>query len=194
MRDPPWPGEATRPTTAASSRPRALVATNFLLFQAAWFAVILSAADGRAWIGSAAVAAVVGWHLAFSSRPAREALLVAAAVAVGAVLDSVVLASGSIVYTGHATAWAPHWILALWALFATTLNVSLAWLHGRPWLAAGLGAVAAPLSYAAGVRLGAGRFVDMPLALTLLGAGWAAAMPLLVRLAQRWNGWSAARG
>lgn len=181
-------------TPPATPRPRWLVPANFVLFQAAWFAVILSAAADRAWLGSAAVALVVGWHLVFALQPAREARLVAAAVAIGAVLDSLVLATGAIVYRGPAGALAPHWILALWALFATTLNVSMAWLHGRPWLAALLGAIAAPLSYAAGVRLGAGRFVDMPLALGLLGAGWAAVMPLLVRLAVRWNGWSASRG
>ena len=52
---------------------------------------------------------------------------------------------------------APHWIVAMWVLFASTLNVSLRWLRGRWALATLLGAVAGPLAYYGGAGLGACR-------------------------------------
>jgi len=168
---------------------------NFLLFQAGWFACLLCAARGWPVAASGSVALVVALHLWRSARPGQEARLVACAMLVGLVVDSLVVSQGVIRYhVGQPiAALPPHWIVALWALFATTLNVSLRWLHGRPWLAALLGAVAAPLSYAAGVRLGAAEFIDMPRALLWLGLVWAAAMPLLVWLATRFDAAQAPR-
>jgi hypothetical protein len=77
---------------------------------------------------------------------------------------------------------------ALWALLGTTLNVSMGWLKRRALLAALMGAVAGPLSYVAGVRLGAAHFVDADRALLLLAIGWALAMPALMALAERLDG------
>ena len=49
----------------------------------------------------------------------------------------------------------PVWMWALWLVFATTLKESMAWLQGKNGLAGVLGAIAGPLCYEAGVRLGA---------------------------------------
>jgi hypothetical protein len=43
----------------------------------------------------------------------------------------------------------------MWIAFATTLNVSMRWLRGRPELALLFGAVGGPLAFYAGERLGA---------------------------------------
>jgi len=83
---------------------------------------------------------------------------------------------------------APGWILALWALFATTLNASLRWLKGRPVLAVSLGAVVGPLSYVAGVKLGAVALVEPASGYAALVVEWAVAMPVLMALADRFNG------
>jgi len=85
-------------------------------------------------------------------------------------------------------AMAPPWILGLWALFATTLNVSLNWLKGRWLVAALLGGIAGPLSYWAGARLGAVVLVEPVPALVALSIGWAILMPLLMALARRYDG------
>ncbi|HSG66297.1 MAG TPA: DUF2878 domain-containing protein, partial [Gammaproteobacteria bacterium] len=79
---------------------------------------------------------------------------------------------------------APHWILAMWALFATTLTGCLRWLGRSLWLAAILGALGAPASYVAGARLGGVELIDPLRALTALGTGWAIALPVLVRMAR----------
>ena len=83
---------------------------------------------------------------------------------------------------------APYWIVTMWMLFATTLNSSMRWLKGRRLLAAVLGAVAGPLSYLAGQRLGGMEFVEPRAALAFLAVGWAAVMPLVVTLAERLAG------
>ncbi len=74
---------------------------------------------------------------------------------------------------------APAWIVSLWVLIAATFDSSLSWMNRKPWLAAAFGAVGSPLSFAAGVRLGAAGFVaPAPVALAALAVLWAAALPL----------------
>jgi Protein of unknown function (DUF2878) len=182
--------------TAAAALPAGAVPTrrhqllNFVLLQAGWFAIVLGAANGHAAWGAAAAAAIVGWHLAIVARPAIEAQLVGAVLLLGLVFDSLALQTGWVSYvTGEGVgSLAPYWMLALWALFATALNVPLRWLKGRWWLAAVLGAVSGPLSYVAGVKLGAAAFADATAAIVMLAIGWAAVMPALVALAMRFDG------
>jgi hypothetical protein len=161
--------------------------SNFLLFQAAWFTTVLGAANGMPWMGPVAVLAVVGVHLRQIRRPGMELRLILGAVLLGLVADSLILATGWIAYPNGR--WipglAPYWIVALWALFATTLNVSMRWMHGRHVLAAVFGAVGGPLSYLAGAKLGAMSFLSPAPAFIALALLWSMAMPLLVRLAVR---------
>jgi hypothetical protein len=165
------------------------LALNIILFQVVWFACILGAAHGYAWLGIAATAAVVAFHAARAAHPAAELKLIGLAVAMGVVLDSVPPALGLVEYPGNAIApFAPAWILALWANFAMTLNVSLSWLKRRLLLAAVLGAIAGPLSYYGGVKLGALLFSRPEWALAAIALEWAVAMPLLALLARRYDG------
>ena len=83
---------------------------------------------------------------------------------------------------------APHWIIAMRTLFATTLNVSLRWLSHRPLPGMILGAIAGPAAYFAGYKLGGVQFPDMQTALLALAAGWAVLMPLLMSLPNRFDG------
>jgi hypothetical protein len=76
----------------------------------------------------------------------------------------------------------------MWMLFGTTLNLSMGWLKGRPWLAAAFGAFGGPASYIAGQKLGGIVFVDYYAAVIALATGWAIFMPLLLIVAERYNG------
>jgi hypothetical protein len=169
---------------------RATVLLNIAISQAGWFGVILAASHGKPVLaGAVAIAGVVA-HLALSHRRRTELLVVLAAMAIGGVWDSVLAANGVIRYpNGQWSAFlAPYWIVGLWALFATTLNVSMRWLHGR-WLAAVLfGGIGGPLSFWAGARLGAAHFPNPVLALSVLALGWAVLMPLLVRITMALDG------
>jgi len=106
---------------------RVAIVQNFVLFQIGWFACVLGAAHGLAWAGTLTALAIVAWHIARAVAPRRELLLVASAAALGIVFESLLVQSGwirfeaGVVIEGAAT----YWMVALWALFATTLNVSL---------------------------------------------------------------------
>ena len=180
---------AATPTPVGEPR-RSWVVANVLVMQVGWFACVLGAAQGYPSFGALLALPIVGWHLGRAARALPELKLIACAVGLGALLDAAMLASGALVYPNGQ--WAPlltpFWMAALWAEFATSLNVSLRWLKGRPLLAAILGAVAGPLSLMAGMRLGAAHFNDPTLALGLFAVGWAIAMPLLLRLSRRFDG------
>jgi len=178
--------------TAASLARRAAAGTrtspvlvNALAFQAGWWAVVLSAARDVAAIGLLVVTLVLAWHLA-RVRPGRaEAALIAGAALIGLVFDSLLLATGWVAFAGGALfgVLAPLWMVALWANFAATLNVSLRVLRAWPWLAALLGGLGGPLAYWGGAGLGAMSLVEPLPALLVLAAGWAVLTPLLFRLA-----------
>jgi hypothetical protein len=162
------------------------LAVNVLGFQLGWFACVLGAARGLALAGTLVAAAVVAAHFALSRRPGVEAQLALAAMVLGLVWDGLCVQLGWIAYAapGPWPALAPAWIIAMWALFATTLNVSLRTLQTRPGLAAALGALAGPLAYWGAQRLGACQLVA-PVAATLaLAIGWALFTPLLLALAR----------
>ena len=172
---------------------RALV-VNVVLYQAGWFACVLGAAHGLPWLGALAAAAIVAVHLAQATRPAPELGLVALAAALGAVFESALAASGWIRFEAGVLleGAAPYWMVALWAVFATTLNVSLRALRGHPAWTAVLGAVGAPLAYLAGARLGAMELIASGAALVAIGVGWGLLAPLLMRAAQRLDGFAPA--
>lgn len=169
-------------------RPKRLLIAlaQFCVFQAAWFACVLGAAHGQAMWGVAAVAGVVLVNVVLSDRRAEVLMLTALAVLIGLAWDTWMLRAGWVRYAapGPLPQWAPVWILALWALFATLLRGPLSWLHGRPRVAAALGAVGGPMSYLAAVRLGAGQFSDTPLAMAVLAVGWAVMTPMLTEAAR----------
>jgi Protein of unknown function (DUF2878) len=168
--------------------------SNVVAFQAGWFACVLGAAHGMPWAGTGAAIAIIGWHLSFATHPRAELLLVIAAAGIGAVWDSALVALGWIHYPqGTMVAGtAPHWIIALWMLFATTLNVSLAWLKRSMPMAALFGLIGGPLAYWGGAKLDALVLVEPVLALTALALGWALLTPLLLRIAHRFNGFAPA--
>ena len=175
----------------ATLRPtRAIQIANFIVFQAAWFGAVLGAAHQLPLWGTASVVAAIAWHLAVSARPAQEARLVALACLIGFIVESVTVMQGHIAYPSGQPdpRFAPYWIVALWGLLAIALNVTMRWLKGRWWLAAVLGAIAGPMSFAGGVRLGGAQFVDATIALATMACTWAVLMPALMWLSSRFDG------
>lgn len=158
---------------------------NILAFQAAWWALVLSAARDQAGVGLLVVGLVLAWHLTrVRPGPAEIALIVSAAL-IGLAFDSLLQATGWVAFAGGALfgVLAPLWMVALWANFAATLNVSLRGLRARPWLAVLLGGLGGPLAYWGGAGLGAMTLVEPLPALLALAVGWALVTPLLFRLA-----------
>lgn len=178
------------PAAPRTEPTRGWVIANVVLMQAGWFACVLGAAHGMPWLGTGVTLLVIGFHLWRAPRAADEARLLLAVLAFGAVFDAALLATGTVTLVNGQ--WAPwftaHWMLALWALFASSLNVSLRWLKRRWIVGALLGAVAGPMSFAGGSRLGAATLNDPALALGLLAVGWAVAIPVLMGLSDRFDG------
>ncbi len=170
------------------ARTLGLVVT-FAAFELAWFACVLGAAHGRPLAGVGVAMIVIALGLARGAKPRVDAALVAVALVIGLIWDSSMSRLGWIAYAepGPLPGIAPVWILALWALFAMVLREPLRWLHKRLPLAALLGALGGPLSYAAAERLGACRLVEPIAAGVALAFGWAVITPLLLVLARRWD-------
>ena len=135
---------------------------NFVLFQIGWFACVLGAANGWTWLGP--VVAVPILIVAFATVPDRGALilLTLAVAGAGVFCDGCLAFAGVLGFDADPLALGPLplWMAALWAMFATTLDVSLRWLQRRLVLAAVLGAIAGPLAYAGAERLGGVRLAE----------------------------------
>lgn len=166
--------------------------SNFILFQIGWFACVLGGANDRPWLGAGIALAIVAWHVGRARRPRDEAILVAIAAGIGAAADTALVAVGWVEYaSGTVVAGtAPVWLVVMWMLFATTLNVSLRWLRRYPLAAIVLGALGGPLAYWAGARLGAMEFAVPVAATAALAFLWGLLTPLLVRLARRYDGYA----
>jgi len=170
------------------------VAANVLLSQLGWFACVLGAAQGLPWIGVLAATLVIAWHLLRAAKPRRELWLIVSAAVLGALFETILVQTG-LVRFGNGMLLegaAPYWMVALWAIFATTLNVSLRSLRPRLWLAAALGAMGGPAAYYSGARLGALEFMSAGTALTVIAAGWAIFVPMLFGAARHLDGYTRA--
>lgn len=166
-----------------------MLVTNFILFQLAWFACVMGAAQAIPWLGVGVTFIILGWHFYCAKQAKPEMALMLAALFSGAIFDQSLLAMQLVEYQAHG--WSnelvPVWILALWLAFASTLNVSLGWMHDRYVVAVLFGAVGGPLAYLAAQKLGAVT-VHSSTAYMALAIGWGVITPLLVMTAKRFNG------
>jgi len=159
---------------------------NFIGFQVGWFVCILGAANGRPHLGVLAATVLVGLHLAWQRFRVAEVLLILIAGMFGYLADSTLVVAGIVSFPETAVLGRPStlWMVALWMMFAATLHVSLGWLRGRYLTGAIIGALAGPLSYYAGARLGAIDLADpLGMALAVVAAEWILAMPFLLWVA-----------
>lgn len=166
---------------------------NFLLFQAGWLSCVIGGASrDYYWSGVIVVALFIAVHLVRASNYRREAMLILLTTVLGTLWDSGLMLAGLFSFSNGLvfSALIPFWMIAMWALFATTLNVSMKWLKSRYLLAAVFGAIGGPLAYYAGHRLGAVEFENTLAALLAIGLGWTLIMPLLMALSLRFNGYS----
>lgn len=177
------------------SRAMQLNILNFVMFQAGWFACVLGAANGMGWLGIVVVSLLVIIHLAMARRRLAELVLLVTVGLMGFLWESIVASQGLLVFTPALSPnnLAPYWMAALWVIFATTLNLSLAWLKYRKFFAAILAAIAGPLAYLAGTRLGALEIPELMTGMLVLAAGWALLFPLSLLLAERLNGFAVIR-
>ncbi len=163
---------------------------NLGLFKLGWVACVFGAAAGRPEIGAAVIALAVAVHLFRTDNRQGETRLLIAAALIGLIWETVLVSGGVLDYGDGSfqPGLAPYWIVGMWVLFATTMNVGMRWLRRSTAVAAVAGAVGGPLSFVAGEKAGAVAFGDPVISLAVIAAGWALLLPLLVSLAQAFEG------
>ncbi len=159
---------------------------NYGLYQLGWFACVLGAASGHAGIGLLIGAATELAHLAMARRRGDEITLAVSALIIGAMVDSVQIALGTLRFpaTSSTLPVPPLWLALLWMQFASTLRFSMRWL--TPTRAILFGAIGGPLAFLGASRLGVVQLDERiwPSVLSL-GVLWSLAIPALTLIAAR---------
>ncbi len=163
---------------------------NLALFKAGWFAVVFFAAAQLPVAATVAAVAVVALHLWKSPQRQAEFTLVAISALVGFTWESLLVAADVLEYdTGSLLpGTAPLWIVAMWMLFATTLNVGMRWLRRSRVIAVLAGLVGGPLAFLAGQGAGAVTLNEPVYSVMIIGLGWGLLLPVLVTVACRYDG------
>lgn len=166
------------------------VVINLAVFKAAWVATVIGAAAGMPLVAVMAAAVAASIHLKRSDDRQAELRLLVLAAAIGFVWESALVSAGMLVYASGqlVPGFAPYWIVAMWVLFATTLNVGMRWLRRNIVTAAIAGAIGGPLAFVAGASAGAVTLVHPVTSLLVIGIGWSLLLPLMVRFAMRVEG------
>jgi hypothetical protein len=164
---------------------------NFGLFQLGWFIAIWGAAHQKLLPSMIAIALILMIYI-IQARYKKEAfILLLLIMLLGPIFDQCLLSFGLIEYKSQFSEYiVPIWIVALWGLFATTLNISLSWLKHYKLLAVLFGLIGGPLAYIAAEKLNAIQLMNS-YALLVLALGWALLTPLSFVIAKRWNGFRA---
>jgi hypothetical protein len=162
---------------------------NFIGFQVGWFACVLGAANDKELLGMIIALGAIIYHVVTQGDLRKELKLILVALAIGLLWETWVLNLDILRYPSHPESlfWAPSWLVMMWALFATTINLSMGWLKGRWALSVLMGAVFGPLAFIGGEKLGAVVFLDSTLSIITLSVGWGLLMPLLLWTAERIN-------
>lgn len=155
---------------------------NFVFFQLGWFACILGAANKQVLWAVVGTLVYIAFHVWHADDPKLVLKLLLKVLVFGVVADTLIMYLG---YLDFQDDWptpylSPLWMWVLWMLVGSTINGSLSWLRGKPVLGFTLGAIAGPMSYEAGIRMGAGAWGagGQLGGLLLLGIIWGVAIPL----------------
>ncbi len=155
---------------------------DYIVFQVGWTACVAFGNSGALLALLVCVPLQALWP---GRRTNREWALVIGFSVAGLAMDLGWQALELLEFTGQLAVGIPLWLVVLWLLFTGTLFHSLAFLQHRLVLAAVLGAVAGPLSYLAGMRLGAATTDrETWLVLSAMAPAWAVLLPALAYLAR----------
>lgn len=162
-----------------------MILFNALTAYAVWFVLVVGAARGSTLFPAIIALGTLAIHIATAPEWRSEAVRILALSFLGTVFDTLLIHAGAYTPVGYNGVLCPFWITLLWANFATTWNLSLGWLQGRPVIAGTVGLVAAPISYGAAARLGAAQVHDPELlAYGVLAVAWAVLLAGLAAVAK----------
>ena len=154
---------------------------NVLMFNAAWFAILLTQSSV---IAPMIVALSLFAHFQVMGKGKPELLLIAGVTFLGFVIDQILFGMDVFNLAGKA-APAPLWLTCLWPVFATTLMHAFDWLQGRVIVSSVVGAVGGCLSYIAGVRLTLIEFGSGMWGPLIIATLWAIIFPLFLKISEK---------
>ncbi len=156
-------------------------AFNILLFNAIWFGCVVGQGNYLWLIGP-----VLCCYVVLMLRAGRFSLLqLLLPIAIGVSVDLLLTQNGFYQFDNQLLL-IPLWLVILWVAFSTTLTQSLRFLGKNIYLAALLGAIGFPFSYAMGERLGAVSFGDQFFrVMVMLCVIWAVLLPCIYRWIDR---------
>jgi len=150
---------------------------NFVLFQAGWLICILY----PGFLAAGVVALFLAIHFVLVSQHRwAEAQFIGFGTVIGGVLDGVWFHTGVLDDGTGNVVLTPIWLIAIWAIFMSTLSHSLQWMSRKPWLPWLLAPIAGPFAYWSASKLGAVELPDPGLSLVALALGWLVVFPLLL--------------
>ena len=163
------------------------VLINAGLFYLVWFTAVVGSAQLMVWPVLLSCGLLLGWQLHPARRHPTDFKVLAAALILGLLADSLWIRTGLLEFTDQRpiAAISPLWIIALWAGFALTINHSLQFLKNHPVLPIISGTIGGPMSYYAGVRFGAVEYLaGTMLVSACLAIGWSISILILVRVSR----------
>ncbi|CEZ20107.1 conserved membrane protein of unknown function [Candidatus Methylopumilus planktonicus] len=161
---------------------------NFVLFQFGWFVSVWGAAQQKLPLSMTVVALILLVHIMQASQKKEATILLFIIMLLGSIFDQLLLITNLVTYENQFIDYlVPIWIVAMWGLFATTLNLSLSWLKSNRVLAVLFGFIGGPAAYFAAEQLNAVQLTN-PFSIYALALGWAILTPVCLYIAQKWNG------
>jgi hypothetical protein len=150
---------------------------NFILFQSIWFAAILGQ-EQLEWL----VALLLITHVLLSANLTNELKVVLLCAAIGVAVDTALTLAGVFIFDPTPSVLPiPFWLVGIWLGFAGTFRHSMTYLVAKPLIAIPAATVAAPLSYLAGMSMGAVSFgLDITSTAMVVGLLWACMMALFI--------------
>lgn len=150
---------------------------NFILFQTGWFACV--AYPDR--LGPVLVLVFLFVHFALVSQHRfTELQFVGLGTVVGALLDGLWFRWGILDDGTGTVLFTPLWLVAIWAIFMTTLSHSLNWISRKIWLAFLFAPFAGSFAYWSASKIGGVELPALAPSLIALALGWLVVFPLLL--------------
>lgn len=150
---------------------------NFILFQIGWFACVIY----PNLLGPLLVLFFLLLHFVLVSQNRfTELQFIGLGTVAGSLLDGLWFRLGILDDGTGAVLLTPPWLVAMWAIFMTTISHSLNWISRKIWLACVFAPFAGTFAYWSASRMGAVEFPELTLSLVALALGWLALFPLLL--------------
>lgn len=164
------------------------VLVNAMLFNLVWLACVAGSAKQLLWPAIISCIILAIYQLSPTRRHPNDIKLIYVSMLLGVIVDTIWIQMGYMDFTDKRPFQflAPAWIIILWVGFGLTINHSLKWLTLHPLLPALTGAIAAPLTYFGGIKIGAVEYTaSVAEVSTGLAIVWALALTLLVEIGKK---------